>query len=643
MTSQNEHAAVRIATRIADLSDDQFYAGIAQLREAKLPPLEALRLTMTALNEAGLPQRQLALRTTALVSAIRPNSNDILTLAELPLGIAIRTVLSTELPARLRPLFRKGVDRRLVPRSNEGESPAPKDGGTVLVATAFAEELPPSNTVVILSLAQQDMARSLLERRGYRPLLLSDRDRYLAELDSNADICGVLVDGSFLDVLGEDAQREIFQRTAQYSTFVWIRIAGAGLRLTVPEVRTLLKKERCQSRFVAAHELSIQVGSLVDSELEDLRRADDLLHQHENASFLPGELSPMERRVLVAAAHEWQERTNVNGPITVERLETRFLQGGFKTIRVASVLVNGARRPIIAKFSSKDQLVSELRRFQRYVQPIDNELDPILGYHGDAAVLLVTLVQREQHADEPAETLEDCLVDFRFKSWRTEDEPRSNLLLQSIRNAGYLLLKLNRQKAQADEVPCPIYLTNVEAAETLGITWGISGGSAASRATALVRFNRLAGAAVTHNDLHLRNLLVRGTDAHLIDYDSCGAGHPAVDLVRLEMALFSLVMFPLASDATHASMQERLSDPTVTFEAFAAEFNLSGQPLINRLCARGIFYTRDYALEAVKAHGGDAGDYLAAKYLVAWQNLLLDGRQVSMSRSTITALAPHFQ
>lgn len=626
---------------LADISNERFYEGLALLRTASFPKKEVLRICVAALNQAPLAERQIALRVNALMEAIAPAHGDIVSLAPLPLSLGTRNALMSGLPPHLRSVFRKGEERRSSERP-EGvrltESAPVGSGGD----GPSDDETSSTRTVVILSLTQKDAARNLLSRRGYRPLTITDISRYRAEIESNADICAVLIDGSLLEPLTGDAQRELFEITAQYSSFVWIRIEGNGLKLTAFDLRQLLKRVRCQGRAVASHELSIQSGPLADSELDDLSRAGDVLQQHSRAAFLPGELSLMERRVLVAAAHEWHDRMNVDGAISVDRVETRFLQGGFKKVRVASVLVNGARRPIVAKFSSKDHLADELRRFQKYVQPIDNKIDPILAYHGDAAVLLVALVQREQQADEPAETLDETLASFRFSSWLDPSASRAELLFHAIRNAAYVLLQLNKQNAPQGESPCQIFLSNIEAAENQGLSWGIDGGTRASRAVAQQRFDRLAAAAVTHNDLHLRNILVRGTDAHLIDYESCGAGHPAVDLARLEIALFSGFVFPQASDSAHVAMQTSINDPGVTFDRFCSDFDVESQPAINKLCLRAIFATRDYALQAVGAHGGNVEDYAAAKYLLAWQALLLDGKQVSLVRSVIQSLAARY-
>jgi hypothetical protein len=61
---------------------------------------------------------------------------------------------------------------------------------------------------------------------------------------------------------------------------------------------------------------------------------------------------------------------------------------------------------------------------------------------------------------------------------------------------------------------------------------------------------------------------------------------------------------------------------------------------VNEACARGIVAARDAAISAVQRHGGDANDYLAAKYLVAWQHIGLVGSHTGLARAMIEALAP---
>jgi hypothetical protein len=130
------------------------------------------------------------------------------------------------------------------------------------------------------------------------------------------------------------------------------------------------------------------------------------------------------------------------------------------------------------------------------------------------------------------------------------------------------------------------------------------------------------------------------TRSHLIDYASSGPGHPAIDIVRLELALYLGCFKQLEEERRYEEFQRKLSFENADEAALERWCGGSCLPALNRVCIGGCVAARDQALEAVKAHGGDYKDYLAAKYLLAWQNLLIEGRQTSLTRSVINALAP---
>ena len=46
---------------------------------------------------------------------------------------------------------------------------------------------------------------------------------------------------------------------------------------------------------------------------------------------------------------------------------------------------------------------------------------------------------------------------------------------------------------------------------------------------------------------------------------------------------------------------------------------------------------RDAAIEVLRSHSGDSRDYLATKFLVAWQNLAIIGSQTGLARAVISA------
>jgi len=79
-----------------------------------------------------------------------------------------------------------------------------------------------------------------------------------------------------------------------------------------------------------------------------------------------------------------------------------------------------------------------------------------------------------------------------------------------------------------------------------------------------------------------------------------------------------------------------------TFEELRAEFDLDKGPIINKLTIHGCVAARDKVLAVLAEHGGTQLDYLAAKCLVAWQTLLMHGRQAVLTRSIIRAVSGSF-
>jgi hypothetical protein len=60
----------------------------------------------------------------------------------------------------------------------------------------------------------------------------------------------------------------------------------------------------------------------------------------------------------------------------------------------------------------------------------------------------------------------------------------------------------------------------------------------------------------------------------------------------------------------------------------------------NIACAEGAVMARDAGIAVLEHYGGTGEDYLAAKYLVASQSLLLPGRSSGMVRAIVEALTP---
>ena len=175
--------------------------------------------------------------------------------------------------------------------------------------------------------------------------------------------------------------------------------------------------------------------------------------------------------------------------------------------------------------------------------------------------------------------------------------------------------------------------------EKNGVDWGLGDLANGARQVAEMWFGRLATAAIVHGDMHLGNVVLRGDrDAHLIDYAGSGPGHPAIDLVRFELAILTGWVKQFLPESRCQEFQAYFTGKRATYADLAKNFPELFSSILNRVCLSGCVRARDAAIKVVTDYGGSAKDYFACKYLVAWQNLLMDGRQSVWSRATISAM-----
>lgn len=643
-----------LIAKLAHPSDDLFYSGLAEV-DAEHRHTEFLGRFCAALMESALPGLRQADRLTAVLNKVRFDSASLRALFNNPQ--ALSAPLRNTIARLMAPADRRSFLSPLGPAIEVVPADLPPPAG---VPPAFVPPRGTSNplpnsgsrcsTVAILSAASlQDANKKLLSSNGFAPSVYDTLGDLAADFAESADICGCIVDRSFLQPLTIEQQVEVFQRLAAYSTFIFIRVDEAGLKLSHQQVQNVLRSVRLHNRPVATRELSFQAsGGLRESELDTFQRAAAVLMSFQSAAFIPGELREDQRRLLIAAAYEHANELQLHGEIRIESLETRFLQGGFSSAKVALVRVNSDARAVVAKIGDKATIRDELERFRTFVQAVDDQLKPFACFHGGSGAILFAFMPEEGADDRPAKMLDERLQEFWFEELSGRDLTVSYAnLCRGLSNAAFALSRLNRVRPVATALPLlgnPDVITPyVERLENGGVNLGLPSDLGPSRLRATARFATLSNAAVSHGDVHLRNILLRGDrSAHLIDFAGSGPGHPAVDLARLEIALFTEFFRPVRPEADYVELQRRLSVDHASFDQLSAEFDLNRGPMINSLCVHGCVAARDHALSVLREHGGDHLDYLSVKYLIAWQALLMHGRQTVLSRSVIRAIAGTF-
>lgn len=675
-----------IVKRLSSPSEDAFHAGLALLSASRelsagrgkeiILSLSSVWLEQGVVTSRLQAERLRTIFTRVLLVAVTPE-----TLVDLAPALPphLKNTVAEVLPSELRPaLFHipRATDRSQTrdsgpscQKSDEGTATGPeghesadpvgssseiegeREEGPDAENTS-SERISPFTTVLLLSLSEyQEANKNLLTEEGFGPLVWTSVGRLKDDIGRNTDVCGFVVDQSILRDLDAEQQVSLFETLSSYSTIAHIRVDARGLKLSPEGVRAVLRRTRCMGTSVPHELLSIQQdGNLRGSEISEFRRASNVLGTFESARFIPGELSSEESWLLVSAVRAHLESTRFDESVSIESIETRFLAGGFSHARIAVLRVGKGGRPLVAKIASKAAILEEISRFRTFIQPVDDQLRPEVYFHGEAALILFALVENPDDRGRPADTLEDTLNDMwnaqLFDSLEPSDSAWSlEAGARALERIASKLADLNLRGPTTGQFPKlgnPTHAHLIRLEES-GFDWGLGSAALSGRRAASERFTRLSACGTVHGDIHLRNILVRGeSDAHLIDYASCGPGHPGIDLVRLEMALYCQGIRVLESEEQCCAFQRRLSLSDATVEDLSREFPASFDSChVNRACLRGMVAARDRSLQVIQHYGGDLDDYISTKYLVAWQNLGMPGRNTSLARATILALGDH--
>ena len=632
-------------------SRDAYFDALAKIRTVRPSDVTArVQFAIQAAEELArrgeVSEREQAERFTAILATLTdPECYLILARGAAKLPRRLKNAIALILPAELRPLL---DDKTQTPVSiSQVPAPTPE---TVTKTGEPSTQLADGWSTVFL-LAREDNQTSdrnkrLLLGNDFSALRLDSPEKLTEALRGSWDVSGCIVDQSILAALDRDGQITFFEQLARFSSFLWIRIQEEGLLLDSQSLQEVVKKARCQCGSISHNQLAVQKGGeLSQWELDYILVARATLRIDATARFIPEEIDEAERMVLLAAARQYALEFHTDANLTISTLPTRFLSGGRSEAKIALITVDRHRVPVVAKIGKKIPILDEMDRFTTFIADWDNELSPRVYLHGNVGVIIFGLVRGEAASRDPAPHLEDRLSlywtheIFEFERLQASDEQN---IIAGLENAAAILCDLNSRKCAPSKYSSCANpdVQHVRSLEQRSIQWDFDQVAFEARDRAMARFRKLSNVAVVHGDIQLRNILVRGDrDAHLIDYAGSGPGHPAIDLVRLELMLYLKCFKQKQHEDKCSAFQLALTIGVASAEDLLRDFPVLLTSSLNRICMRGCVAARDCALKAVKAHGGDNGDYLAAKYLAAWQYLLIDGFQGGLTRSVISGLA----
>jgi Ternary complex associated domain 9 len=639
-----------IVALLGAISRISFLRGVMELARSELgssPRMEicremAGRLQSVPITDAERSERYLRVLAEARLEGPELRDLAIFLASAIP---SIKNAASQVLPEDLRPLL-YGHEARAQSVSVQPAILQPNKGPEGKPNQDPLDARLGFDTVVLLATDDQAANIGLLTKSDLAQVKLQKLAAFQEFVRSEMDVCACLFDGSFLRGLAKEQQLEAFEAVFRFSNFIWVRIHRDGLRLSETEIANLHKRVCCEPRGpVAGERLTFsETGSMSESELESIASARHPLQVHRQGRITPGELTPSEATILMAAVSKSILSMTLDAHLEVISLTTKFLPGGRTGAKVAQVKVNSSQVPLIAKIDSKQNVLDEATRFLTFISPADQELRPEIYFHQSTGIIIFGLVPSGGgDAIVPAPTLEQNLRDLWNADVYEDGGAQASSEADAIAAIKSAIGKIKRisksvMSGGPDSFANP-QMKPFKRAEGKGRSWGPPPDAISARGRAETRFAVLESKATTHGDIHLRNILVRaGREAYLIDYARSGPGHPAIDLVRLELALFLSAFKQTADAETLQQLQRAMNRPSTSASNLIEQFAAISQWTINRVCIHGMVEARNVALQVLRVNNGNESDYYAAKYLVAWEALLVSDLQTGLAAAVIASL-----
>lgn len=631
------------------IAQDALASGFLQDREADFAICLIRDVVDTLSRNPHLSERTQAHRLESLLLRVPlDQSHYFLPLAQMAQEFPshFRVAVTGIIPDSIRPEVYNPESSVPIPTTGETPDAVPPmirdDLGTL-------EEIEGGTVLLLSHPSHWDPNRGLLTGAKLDPLVVKTYDELQGELAKNTEVCGCVVDQSFLVCLDKNTQIKLFETLARYSSFMAIRVHDAdGLLVSRDKVSNIIKRERQLDTSVPYDAITFELdGSIQETELSFFKNAAQLLKAHKTTPFVLGDLTSAEAKLLVAAVQararaKSPDSEMYSGPITI-----RFLSGGQSGAKLVTVRCDEILT-FVAKVTYKDHALEEMGRFRNFIQQEDEILRPEYHYHGEAAVILFHLIGADSSPATPAETLEKRLNDVWNEQWLSIPSPeelsdKEIFLRRALTHVAETLAKLNKQSPPPD---CDLNTsvnprdTHLKALDQQGFTWGLNDCAMEARRIAVERVKKMEKAAIVHGDIHLRNILIRReSEVYLIDFAASGPGHPAVDLVRYELALYLGPVRQFEDDKTCITFQKAFSIERASLDCLKKCFPDFFRYHINTACAAGMIKAHDLAIEVLGNHDGDIHDYLAMKLLVAWQHLGIIGSQTGLARAVIVPIA----
>ena len=516
--------------------------------------------------------------------------------------------------------------------AGDGDAPAGDGDNATLAVVLVGTEAEHANNI------------ALLRGGNLRPLRVGSIESLLKV--ANTGMCGFAIAPSAWPDGDEAAQRDALMQVLGLSTFLYVRLGTDRLMAGVAErLLDIATDARCAvpdaKRFCHA-----ATCELNQADLQTMSESQSLLAAADGAGFVPLGVSDQQYALmrLIAA-----DRKRPADPISVRRLGARELAGGRSGARLY-LLQPTSGSPFVVKLDLPTRLASEVQLYKQWIEDWERQVTgATLHRHLGTAGISYRLQGNADAPEERAPTLEEELDRIRGLEWleSSEVETAAPNLAKAIGRAASRLADLN---AKASGGPFR--------ANEFWLAWPIAGlaargvkvevenddGGALDVATlcraAVKILEPLLSTAVTHGDIHGRNILLIDRVPAFIDYADSGPGHPMEDLARLDATVRHAALRAAVDEASLAALLRDIYVEGVDADTAIVRHVAAAASPSCRLAIQSAVMVRSQALRVAERHGAKLRDYLAMVAVVSSYLLATRAPGSSVERACLRAVAP---
>jgi hypothetical protein len=584
-----------------------------------------------------------------LQSSVTFTAEDVQGLADLP--PSIRSGIASALPRQLLPcLYGAVVNAPHSERPEGQEEPRKADQLTPFAAATSATRTDLTRGTVVVLLSTEDNQEGnarLLQSDGFAAYRVSSRDD-LATYLNTIDICGFVFDASFWRGRTAEEQTEILIEVVQYSSFTCLVVDTSGF-VEAAKIRNVLEVERPnEPRWLGAQ--LRESSMLVASDLECFRLSADFITTQQHLTFVPLELSPPERLAVTAACRSFFCEHHFQSEESLESIAFKSFHEGLSSAKTMLIRFNNSGVPILLKVDTRERILDEIGRFNRYFGRADGHLRPRGHFHNDVGVIIFGLVEDGQQRFVPAPSL-----DFKVRhALKEETYPTDSgsigticaSITDVVARVCSRMVELNKiHYCGPHESQAYLRASGLRELERGGVVWQIprlESGISAFMEVAYTLIEPHLHMATVHGDLHLGNILVPNEGVpQLIDFAYSGPGHPVYDLVRLEAALYFKYLRQLGPEDEFANLQHDLTIEMVSTRELKEKYPAWWSSDVNAALLAGAICCRDAAMSILRSYDLGSDQYIACKFVLCGFSMTIPGLQFGLVRATMSAMAPH--